>query len=135
MKLKNSCYTYFAMKGNFIAEQITDMMGLTPTESWNRGDLRKSGNDRYDFSFWEYGRCDKYDIIVEHQMMETIKPLIPKIPILQTIHKQYEVEFVLEIVPVVHLKEASPALGLHKDVIAFCYQTDTCIDIDLYIEA
>ena len=130
----NSCRTYFAIKGDFPTEHISNMLGLMPTQAWNIGDLRKDGKNRFDFSFWEYGRRDEYDVIVENQMMKTIQDLIPKIPILQIIRKTYNVTFVLEAVPTAHLKESAPALGVNEEIISFCFKTHTTIDIDLFIE-
>lgn len=66
-------------------------------------------------------------------MMQTISDLVPKILLLQEIKQKYDVAFFLEVVPELYAGETTPALAPNKDVIEFCYKTDTLIDIDLYI--
>lgn len=130
---QNSCYTYFAIKGNFNPDEITEILELTPSKCWKIGDKRKDGKSNFDFALWEYGRCDHYDVITENQMMYTIADLKPKIPLLKDIKRKFDVAFVLEIVPKLYINEPTPALAPNREVVEFCYETDTDIDIDLYL--
>lgn len=132
MARANSCYTYFAIKGNFAPDEVTRLLDLSPTKQWCVGDLRSNGT-AYDFALWEYGRCDDYDVITENQMMCTIENLMPKVGLLREIKEKYDVTFWLEIVPTVYPGEPSPCLAPNRDIIDFCYQTETEIDIDLYV--
>ncbi len=129
---ENSCYTYFAIKGNIEWQIITARLGLQPTKKWNIGDKRSNGT-QYDFALWEFGYFDDYDVLVENQMMKTIQSLIPLKEELNLIKKEYDVSFVLEIVPTVYPNNSSPCLAPNRAVIEFCYETGTDIDIDLYI--
>ncbi|MEL7603733.1 MAG: DUF4279 domain-containing protein [Bacillota bacterium] len=129
----NSCYTYFAIKGNFNPDKITEILGLIPSQTWKIGDKRKYGNSYYDFALWEYGKNEIYDVITENQMMITISNLKLKIPLLQEIKQKYDVSFVLEVVPNIYIGESTPALAPNREIIEFCYLTGTEIDIDLYI--
>ena len=65
--------------------------------------------------------------------MKTIKPLLSKIDKLNEIRKLFDVCFCLEIVPYVRFDESTPSLAPSKEIIKFCYETDTDIDIDLYV--
>jgi hypothetical protein len=130
---KNSCYTYFAIKGDFNPDEITDKLNLQPSEKWNIGDFRKDGKTKHTFSLWEYGRCENYNVIVENQMLQTIDKLIPKIQELKEIKQKYDVSFTLEVVPTAYVGESTPALGANRKIIEFCYHTETDIDIDLYV--
>lgn len=132
MDKRNSCYTYFAIKGDFNPDDITRLLELTPTNKWHIGDLRRNGT-AYDFAQWEFGHCDKYDVITENQMMCTIKHLVPKIDLLKGIKKAYNISFVLDIVPSIYPGELTPCLAPNRAVIEFCYLTETNIDIDLYV--
>ena len=132
MAAKNSCYTYFAIKGLFDPDEITSIIGLTPTKQWSIGDLRQNGTVR-NFAMWEYGRCDEYDVFVENQMMSTITDLMPKTNILQKIYELYDVSFHLEVVPSVYVGEITPCISPNRAVLEFCYLTKTGIDIDLYV--
>lgn len=129
---ENSCYTYFKIVGDFDPDIATVMLGLQPGKSWKIGDLRHNGT-QYDFALWEFGRCDEYDVLVDNQMQATIAPLLGKIDVLNKIRSNYDVAFVLEIVPTVYTGNREPCLAPSLNVIDFCHATRTEIDIDLYI--
>ena len=132
MDTRNSCYTYFKMVGNFNPDNISELLNLTPEKSWKTGDLRHDGT-KYDFAMWEIGRCIEYDIEVENQMRKTIAVLQDKIPLLNQIRQEYDVSFVLEIVPTIYVNDTNPCLAPSLDVIDFCHATRTEIDIDMYV--
>jgi hypothetical protein len=129
---KNSCYTYFKITGNFNPDDITAKLGLIPSKHWKIGDSRKNGT-LYNFALWEYGLCEEYDVFVENQMMKTISDLVPKSELLKEIKREYETNLTLEIVPSMYVGDVNPCLAPNREVIEFCYKTETDIDIDLYI--
>lgn len=129
---KNHCYTYFTILGNFKTDEITKILGLTPTEKWDIGDLRRDGKTRYDFARWNYGRCEEYDWLVENQMMKTIENLIPKINDLKQVKEKFDVSLFLQIVPNIYTEEKM-CLAPSRQVIEFCYHSGTEIDIDLHV--
>lgn len=130
---KTSCYTYFSIVGDFNPVKIGDLLGLDIESSHNIGDERKSGKGYYDFAACKLCSCLDYDVIVTNQMMKTITPLLPKVEILKQIKKDYKVDFTLVVVPYVRFDEPSPCLAPSKEVMQFCVETDTDIDIDLYV--
>lgn len=132
MQTRNSCYTYFKIAGDFDPDEITHLLSLQPTRTWKIGDLRRNGT-KYDFAMWEIGRCKEYDVFVENQMRKTIAPLLNKTNILNLIHNNNNVKFVLEIVPTIYVGDQNPCLAPPLDVIDFCYATRTEIDIDMYV--
>ncbi len=132
-KTKNGCYTYFAIKGDFKPDDITEILQINPSKSWKIGHKRSVGNSYYDFAVWEYGRCNDYDVITENQILNTIADLKSKIPLLKDIKRKFDVSFVLEVVPELHVNETTPTLGPNREIIEFCYETQTDFDIDLYL--
>lgn len=130
MKTKNSCYTYFRITGTFEPDDISKALKLEPYETFKIGELRKNGKTRYDFSSWSFGKCDIYDVIVENQMLTTIKPLLGKINLLNELREKYNLSFYLEVVPSITPKEAAPCLAPSLEVMQFCCDTQTKIDID-----
>lgn len=130
---QSGCYTYFMIKGDFNPDIISQMLDLSPEQTWKIGDKRKNGTI-YDFSFWQFGTCDEYDVYVENQMLKTIEPLLSKINILKEIKQRYDVDFTLEIVPTIMGCETTPCLAPSLTVMQFCCDTGTEIDIDLYVD-
>ena len=129
---KNACYTYFAIKGDFKTQDISNKLGLIPFKEWNIGDYRKNGT-KFEFALWEYGGCDEYDVEVENQMRKTIENLIPLKKELLEIKNKYNAYLVLEVVPTIYIGESTPCLSPTRDIIKFLYETGSEIDIDLYI--
>lgn len=132
MNNRNSCYTYFSITGDFDPDKVTELLELTPDETWKTGDLRCDGT-KYDFSNWEIGKCTEYDVFVENQMRKTISLLQDRIHLLNQIRAENCVDFVLSIVPTIYADNLSPCLAPPLDVIDFCHATRTVIDIDLYV--
>lgn len=142
---KTSSYTYFAIqsngtsdsgliayeKGIFNPEDITHLLEIQPFSSWAYGDKRIDGSE-YRFSSWSAEKSEIERLDVEAQCRDTIKNLRNKIPELNQIKEQYDVSFVLMIVPSVHGEE-QPWISFNKEVIEFCYLTGTTIEVDMYI--
>ncbi|MFD1032645.1 DUF4279 domain-containing protein [Metaplanococcus flavidus] len=142
---KTSSYTYFAIKSNgtsdsgFVAfekgifnpEDITRVLEIQPFRSWAYGDKRIDGSE-YHFSNWSAEESDIGRLDVEAQCRGTIKNLKNKIPQLKGIKEQYDVSFVLTIVPSIHGEE-QPYMSFNEEVIEFCYLTGTTISVDMYI--
>ena len=73
---KNTCYTHFRITGDYDPDFVTDRLGLQPDRFWRIGDKRRNGTE-YDFTCWEIGHCEEYDVLTDNQMHKTIAPLIP----------------------------------------------------------
>ena len=130
--VKDECYTYFKIVGDFDPDTVSKLLGIVPEEFWKIGDKRKNGTT-YDFAFWKTGTCHEYEIETDSQMMKTLTPLFDKISVLNEIKARYEVDFVLEVVPTVGSNESTPCLAPSLKIMRFCCATETSIDIDLYV--
>lgn len=128
-----NCYTYFSIVGKFNPNQITEILQLQPDKISRIGDKNTFGTYTYEEASWKFGKCEEYDGLVANQMLKTITPLLSKKEELKKIEKEFEVEFYLEVVPTVRYDESSPVLAPSMEVIKFCYETNTQIDIDLYV--
>lgn len=127
-----SCYTYFRIVGDFNPDMVSELLSLKPEKSWKIGDIRKNGT-AYDFSAWYYGLCKEYDVETDKQLKKTIASLVPKVDILQEIRQRYDVRFYLEVVPSLVYDETTPCLAPSLEVMKFCLDTQTEMDIDLYM--
>ena len=126
------CYTYFCIKGNFDPDEISEMLGLVPNDFHKIGDKRNDGTS-FDFALWEFGRCDSYEILVENQMIKTVLPLISKTDVLLQIKQRFNVSFTQEVVSTVRFDEPTPCLAPSLEVMKFCCDTGTDLDIDLSV--
>lgn len=129
---KNKCRTYFRITGNFDPDVISSILQLEPENQWKIGDCRRDGT-QYDFASWKFGTCSEYYVETEKQMRKTIAPLLDKVELLQRIHSELDVAFFLEVVPELYLGETTPTLSPTMDIIDFCHETRTEIDVDMYL--
>ena len=129
---KNKCRTYFRISGDFDPDVITDILQIVPEVQWKAGDYRRNGT-QYDFASWKFGTCSEYDVETENQMRKTIAPLFDKVELLQRIHSELDVAFSLVVVPELYVGETNPCLAPSMDIIDFCHETRTEIDIDMYL--
>lgn len=125
--------TYFCIQGDFNVDEVISLINLKPNQIIKKGDYRiKKLNDCYDFSALKFGLIIDSDIQGDKQIEKTISTLWPKIDILKEIKQKYDVSYCLEIVPKFYKTCEKPIISPSKDVIKFCYLTDTEIDYDYY---
>jgi hypothetical protein len=129
---QNSCYTYFKIVGNFEPSVITNILGIIPDEQYSVGDKRKDGKN-YDFACWMCGKNTQYDVFVENMLQKTISTLQNKTQQLQFIKNNFDVQFYLQVVASIVPNQATPALAPSLEIMNFCCQTQTQLDIDLYV--
>ncbi len=130
--MKNKCHTYFSITGNFNPEEIIRILQLTPDRYHSASDLRRDGKP-FGFASCIFGTCGEYDVMVENQIRRTIAPFLKRIRLLKAIKKLYAVDFTIEVVPEICAEESTPVLAPPLDVMRFCCETETEIDIDLYV--
>ncbi len=143
---KTNSYTYFGIEskgeidhrglvayenGIFNPDDITKALGIQPFKCWKYGDTR-SGGSKYLFSNWDAEKSNVGRLDVEAQCMDTIKNLKNKISLLKEIKEQYDVHYVIMIVPSIYGEE-SPLMSFNEEIIEFCYLTGTTIEVDMYV--
>ena len=129
---KNRCYTYFRIIGDFDPDAIAARLGLKPDKSVRAGDLRGDGSV-YDCSSLMFGRCNEYEVCTGNQMRKTISCLLDKTDELKRIKNELDLSYYLEIAPTIFVDEPGPCLSPPLDIIDFCHETRTEIDIDYYL--
>ena len=127
----SSCYCYFAIKGDFPPDDVSTTLEINPSKHWAIGDKRKNGG-YYDFALWETGFTKIEYPEIEMRCAEAIRGLRGKEGLLKQIKEKYNVSFFLEIVPSIY-DGKEPVIEFGKEVIEFCYLTETDIDIDMYV--
>jgi len=126
------CKVYFAITGDFDPAAVTEALGITPGSFHTKGALRRDGRP-FGFAMWQSALCDAYDPDTTHQMEAVLRPLYSRIDELNALRGSGDVSFSLRIVPKLPVDGVHPALAPSEKVIAFCHETGTALDIDLYL--
>ena len=128
-------YVYFALTGdNFDTDEVTRKIGITPTDSWRKGDKRKF-SPILEFASWKLSTDKgKEYILIDNLVDEIVSKLFDKIEIINDLKRRFQLDSVLEIVLDIDTNEAvsTPALGHDLRTIEFLYRTGTTTDIDIY---
>ena len=130
-----SSYVYFALKGdNFDTDEVTNRLGITPTNSWRNGD-KGFYKPAVEFAMWRLATDKGKEYIqIDNLVDEIVSKLYDKIEIFNDLKRQYKLDSVLEIVLYIDTNEdnSAPALGHDLKTIEFLYRTGTNTDVDIY---
>lgn len=107
---KTSCYPYIIITGDFEPNHITRYLNLQPFEQWRIDDEKKNGR-KFDFAAWKFGLCDEYDVFVENQMHSILKELMSRKEKLRRLNAEFDLSFLLEIVPSIYIDEIHPCIS------------------------
>ncbi len=126
---------YFALEGeNFDPQKVTEIIGITPTESCRKGEKGKY-NPVLKFSLWKLStRIGKDYLDIDRLVSEIVDQLYDKIELINKVKTLFELESVLEIVLYIDTNEENPTPSLGHDLktIEFLFRTKTITDIDIY---
>lgn len=119
-------------------EIVTDILGIKPTKTFNKGDIFNHSNlalttsKRRKHTDWilSTGYQESYDI--NDQLNLLLKSLEGKTEELNQLRKNYHVEFLFMIVIEV-VNDEKPAMYLQKNMIDFSSLIQAEIQFDLYI--
>lgn len=130
-----SSYVYFALTGdNFDTDEVTNRLGITPTDSWRKGD-KGFYKSAVEFAMWRLSTDKGKEYIqIDNLVDEIVSKLYDKIEIINDLKRQFQLNSVLEIILYIDTNEdnSTPALGHDLRTIEFLYRTGTTTDIDIY---
>ena len=145
---QTTCHSYFLIcsKGEirdqigFVADAgsdfdpnyITEKLGIEPFETVKMNEPRRRANGTYPFSEWVGCRQDEPALDAEEQCLNIVRQMRPLLPQLREIKEEYNVDFLIVIVPHIYNAE-NPLLSFNSEIIDFCYHSGTEISVDLYI--
>ena len=134
METGNS-YVYFALKGdNFDTDEVTNRLGIEPTDSWRQGEKGKY-KSAVEFASWKLTAAKGKEYLqIDNLVDEIVSVLYDKIEIINDLKRQFELDSVLEIVLYIDTNEdaSTPSLGHDLKTIEFLYRTQTKTDVDIY---
>lgn len=129
---RSQCKVYFVITGDFDPAAVTEALKISPYKFHTKDALRRDGRP-YGFAMWQCAPAATYAPETARQMEEAILPLRDKIDALNALRESGDVAFSLRVVPELTVDGVHPALAPSDKVIAFCHETKTALDIDLYL--
>jgi hypothetical protein len=136
---KTSVMIEFVIVGDsFDIATVTNKLNITPTKSHNKNEaikkrlqkkLSPSGCEK---TCWTFSTGYEDSLNVDRQLPKIVDLFKPKIPILKTIAKTYDLEFAVNVVIEVRNNDI-PSIIFNHAFIDFIHKIGAEVDIDLYI--
>lgn len=117
---------------NFDIKEVSDKLGMTPDESWIKGDRINNQNITRKETCWSINTGYQESLDINVQLDEIISKIGSKREILVQIQKKLLVECKFDIVIKIENNQ-SPAIYLERDKIAFANIIQAEFDFDLYV--
>ena len=135
MTASNS-YVYFALKGdNFNPDDVTDGLGILPSQIRRQGQSIGNSGKTIKFSAW-YLYTDKIDNLFVNKLVENVvERLFDKIDTINGLKKEFDLTSILEIVLYIDKNDevSTPVIGHDLRTIEFLFRTNTETDVDIYL--
>lgn len=131
--MSNKGYVYFGLRGDFVPDEVTEAIGLQPTDSIRKGEIKVRIPSKT--SRWEWSSERSENLVDVYDLgRSVVDRLLPYEDGTARAIKQYKLEAVLQVVIFLSGDEdvSSPALGFDGTVIAFLGRMNASIDIDMY---
>lgn len=123
---------YFQLLADdFLIEDVTHRLGLTPTETFKRGEKGYSSRLR-EYTSWSLGTGYQSSVDVNDQLQPIIAQLRGKETILDDIYDTYDDMQARFIIVIVMEEGQTPALVFDLETIQFAHRIRAEFDIDLY---
>jgi hypothetical protein len=128
MTKDNEQYAYLTVVGEFSPERITSQLGLTPSDSWMKGDLNEKTHFERKFS-----RCSLHSRLersasLENYVRDVLEQVLPKGEQIRRIGIECQVSVQL----VGYFDRDFPGFCMDRDLISSLAHLDVGIDCDFY---
>ncbi len=123
-------YAYISITGTGNTSEVTEFLGLEPTNSWNVGDLRKKGSP-YEFARWDF-KDETFEKELLDEALTAVVQFIEKknLPLVQL-----PADFEACIQCVGYHEQNSPGFHISRELLARLGNIGVAIDFDLYCHA
>jgi hypothetical protein len=124
----NKQYAYFAIQGSFDPGQVTDRVGIQPTESWRKGETHpRSGYERR-VDYWSLHSRLAHDEELEAHIFDVLELLNQNAEAFQAVSKEFG--GVMQLVG--YFNSSYPGLHFEKPLIEGLAKFGLAVDFDFY---
>ena len=130
---KTTVMAEFSIIGDdFVPQNITNQLKITPEKYWIKGDVIKGKNIKRRETCWTISTGYEESFDISQQLYKVVNLLTKKKNMLNQLKDQYKLEYLFSVVVKIENNE-KPAMYFERDFIEFVNELEAEIDIDLYI--
>ncbi len=131
--MKTNVNVEFVFEADYLdIDDISDTLGLEPTNTWEKGDLIKDRPVVRKQSCWSIGTGNKESLDINDQLFEMIEMLKGKEGIINNISKKYDTTPFFMILINIEDDE-KPIISIYSPIIKFASSINAHLEIDWYI--
>lgn len=120
------------MGEDYNVEEITDVLKIKPTNSWNKGEIIKNTGKRRTYTLWEYSTETEEVLDVNLHAKKIMEMFSTKIEEIELLKQKYKLDICIEFVIVIE-NESPPAIYFEPSFIEFAAKIGAQMDIDTYV--
>lgn len=121
----------FCIYGNYFdVDKVTDIIGLSPTETAYKGDQLKYRVS--EDTFWEYNFAPLETLLIEDNLQVFAAQIMPCLPALSSFIKAFALTSKLLVCVEMSPKESCPAIVFDNKILDILHRLNAWIDIDMY---
>ena len=121
----------FCIYGDYFdVDKVTDIIGLSPTETAYKGDQLKYRVSEE--TFWEYNFAPIETLLIEDNLQVFAAQIIPCLPALSSFIKAFALTSKLLVCVEMSPKESCPAIVFDNKILELLHKLNAWIDIDMY---
>ena len=108
------------------------MLQITPSESWNKGDLIRNSGQKRTYTAWIYSTDVIETLDTYSQAIEIEKLFLPKTEEISFLKKKYDLDISLDFVIIIENEEV-PAIYFESSFVEFAAKIGARFDLDTYV--
>lgn len=121
----------FCIYGDYFeVDRVTDIIGLTPTETAYKGDPLKYRVSEE--TFWEYNFAPIETLLIEDNLQVFAAQVTPCLPALSSFIKAFALTSKLLFCVEMNPEESCPAIVFDNKILDILHRLNAWIDIDMY---
>ena len=121
----------FCIYGDYFdVDKVTDIIGLSPTETAYKGDQLKYRVSEE--TFWEYNFAPLETLLIEDNLQMFAAQVTPCLPALSSFIKEFALTSKLLVCVEMSPEESCPAIVFDNRILDILHRLNAWIDIDMY---
>lgn len=130
---KTSLKIYFRMMGeNYDVNEITERLGIKPSQTWKEGDLIRNTGRRRTYTAWIYSTDTVETLDLNMLIKEITGVFLPVKDEIIELKKLYDLDISIDFVISIRRKQP-PAVYFKEDFIEFVAKIEARMDLDTYV--
>ena len=120
------------MGDNYDIQEVTELLGICPSESWYKGEVIRNKDRRRTYTAWVYNTDIAETLDINMQIKKLEEVFSSKVEAISLLKKKYDLDISIDFVIIIENGEP-PAIYFEPKFIEFAAKIGARFDIDTYV--